>query len=165
MSLGVLVAAGAFAAAWATGWLSLRASFLRQCDDAEPALQALWATTFAFSVNLLLLVVFEVIGVMDPGLRAWNWSVTIRGLLLLLLAVLPLHHAHRLLSSAGPFWRARARSGALVAWAVFLAAFWRVGRFMPGAAAKGAPPLPMLTQVCVSESRQLRFFLLGRSRC
>jgi hypothetical protein len=31
------------------------------------AAQALWSSTFAFSCNLLLLVVFEVVGVIDPG--------------------------------------------------------------------------------------------------
>lgn len=32
-----------------------------------PLAQVLWSLTFAFSCNLLLLVVFEVIGVIDPG--------------------------------------------------------------------------------------------------
>jgi hypothetical protein len=32
-----------------------------------PALQVLWSSTFAFSTNLLLLVVYEVVDIIEPG--------------------------------------------------------------------------------------------------
>jgi hypothetical protein len=71
-------------------------------------------------------------------LRQWDWYITLRALLLLLLVALPLFHAHRLLSSAGAFWRARALSGAVAAWLAFLYAFWSMGRFLPGVDSAGA---------------------------
>jgi hypothetical protein len=79
------------------------------------------------------------------SLRRWDWHVTLRGLLALLLGALPLHHAHRLLSSGGPFWRQRAATGALLAWGAFLYGFWSLGRFLPGLPV-GSFSLPLLTQ-------------------
>lgn len=82
-------------------------------------------------------------------LRAWDWHLTVRGLLLLLLAALPLHHAHRALAGAGAAaWRRRALMGAGAAWLCFLYAFWAgLGRFLPA----DARALPWVAQVCVCE--------------
>ncbi|GBG00031.1 hypothetical protein Rsub_12761 [Raphidocelis subcapitata] len=145
MWLGVCIGLGSFLAASWVGWMFLQWSFLHKYDEADRSLQLLWSLTFAFSCNLLLLVVFEVVGIMDRGLRAWDWYLTLRGLLLLLLVALPLHHAHRALSSAGPFWAQRAAAGAVIAWLAFLYAFWSLGRFLPGVP-KGSSALPWLTQ-------------------
>lgn len=141
----LVIALGSYLVSYLVGWLFLNWTFLHKYDETDLSLQVLWSSTFAFSCNLLLLVVYEVVGTIDPGLRQWDWYVTLRGLLLLLLVALPLYHAHRLLSSAGPFWRQRAAAGAVAAWLIFMYAFWSLGRLLPGLP-KGSAGLPWLTQ-------------------
>ncbi|KAI8468996.1 MAG: Abscisic acid G-protein coupled receptor-domain-containing protein [Monoraphidium minutum] len=141
----IAIALGSFLASYWVGWLFLNWNFLHKYDETDLSLQVLWSSTFAFSTNLLLLVVYEVVGVIEPGLREWDWYVTLRGLLLLLLVALPLHHAHRVLSCGGEFWRRRAAAGAAAAWLAFLYAFWSLGRLLPGVA-KGSSGLPFITQ-------------------
>eukprot|EP00798_Chlamydomonas_sp_ICE-L_P012274 gene12274-15420_t len=62
---------------------------------------ALWSLVFALSCNLLLLISFEIMGVMDADLRMFDWYLTVWGLLLMLLVVLPIYHSYRLLSGPG----------------------------------------------------------------
>eukprot|EP00878_Enallax_costatus_P041498 GHUV01048296.1.p1 GENE.GHUV01048296.1~~GHUV01048296.1.p1 ORF type:complete len:290 (+),score=65.40 GHUV01048296.1:59-928(+) len=91
-------------------------------------LQILWSSTFAFSCNLLLLVVFEILDVVDSSLRIWDWRLTLWALLLLLIGVLPWYHSYRAFASSGAFWARRALPLSGVCYVLFLYCFWRLGK-------------------------------------
>jgi hypothetical protein len=97
MLLDWCIALGSLGACFAGGWAFVSSRLLASCDDKEtgvqvrgcsvcwvlcavcqpspsqcpawlrPPLQVLWSSTFAFSCNLLLLVVFEILNVIDSG--------------------------------------------------------------------------------------------------
>ncbi|KAF8063751.1 GTG2 [Scenedesmus sp. PABB004] len=127
-ALDWVLALGCLAACFAGGWLFVSSSLLQAFDDRETGVLVLWSSTFACSCNLLLLVVFEILGILDASLRLWDWRLTVWALVLLLVCVLPWYHAYRTLTASGPFWAARALPLSAAAYAAFLYAFWRLGR-------------------------------------
>uniref|UniRef100_A0A383VFA0 Abscisic acid G-protein coupled receptor-like domain-containing protein n=1 Tax=Tetradesmus obliquus TaxID=3088 RepID=A0A383VFA0_TETOB len=128
MLLDWFIAVGCIAACFVGGWLFVSSSLLQNYDDKETGVQVLWSFTFAFSCNLLLLVVFEILDVIDSSLRSWDWHVTVWALLLLLVGVLPWYHSYRLFASSGSFWSSRALPLSACCYAAFLYCFWRLGR-------------------------------------
>eukprot|EP00882_Tetradesmus_deserticola_P015317 GHRQ01016314.1.p1 GENE.GHRQ01016314.1~~GHRQ01016314.1.p1 ORF type:complete len:116 (+),score=42.31 GHRQ01016314.1:334-681(+) len=101
MLLDWVIAVGCVAACFVGGWLFVSSSLLQNYDDKETGVQILWSFTFAFSCNLLLLVVFEILDVIDSSLRSWDWHITVWVLLLLLVGVLPWYHCYRTFASSG----------------------------------------------------------------
>ncbi|KAF6253916.1 Abscisic acid G-protein coupled receptor-domain-containing protein [Scenedesmus sp. NREL 46B-D3] len=128
MLLDWFIAVGCIAACFVGGWLFVSSSLLQNYDDKETGVQILWSFTFAFSCNLLLLVVFEILDVIDSSLRSWDWHITVWVLLLLLVGILPWYHCYRTFASSGTFWAARARPLSCACYLAFLYCFWRLGK-------------------------------------
>lgn len=128
MLLDWCIALGCLAACFAGGWAFVSSRLLQNFDEKETGVQILWSCTFAFSCNLLLLVVFEILSVINPDLRLWDWHITVWALLLLLIGILPWYHSYRAFASSGAFWAQRALVLSAACYAVFLYLFWRLGR-------------------------------------
>jgi hypothetical protein len=68
-----LVPAASLAGLLLCGWLFLRSTILTQYDAASQRnilVQLLFAAVFSLSANLLQLLVFEILDIMDPGCDA-----------------------------------------------------------------------------------------------
>ncbi|EFN56411.1 hypothetical protein CHLNCDRAFT_144997 [Chlorella variabilis] len=130
------------------GWLFLRSTILTHYDARHrrnSVVQLLFAAVFALSANLLQLLVFEILDLMDPGVRKLNWRFDIVSMLCLLLLVLPYYHSYVALSSKLP--PLKACAGAAVLLAAGLCAFWRLGGVVPGIPAGHGRLLTMLEVV------------------
>ena len=97
---------------------------------ARPLAPLLFSLVLSLSINLLMLLMYEVLGVLSVGLRAAVWRAVLLTLVLLLALVLPFYAlrllgAHRGLPPAGAAGAAAAGVGA------WLWAFWAVGSFFP----------------------------------
>lgn len=114
------------------GWLFHDYSLLKGYEEGEVAVKVLWSSTFALCCNLLLLVLFEILGTFDVGVRIFDWNATVWSLLSLLLGVLPYFSCYRLFASTGSWWRQRAGLASLILWAAFMYGFWRLGSYLPG---------------------------------
>ncbi|EFJ39961.1 hypothetical protein VOLCADRAFT_70166 [Volvox carteri f. nagariensis] len=130
--LGLGVAIICFCACFAVGWWFLDRSLYNHLEERDYHVQALWSVVFAISCNFISLVLFEIVSIMDPGLRRVAWYLNVWGMLLLLLCVLPYYHSYRLLASAGSLRRGQVAVGAALFWAVFMYGFWRLGTYLPG---------------------------------
>ncbi|KAL4421835.1 hypothetical protein ABPG77_001624 [Micractinium sp. CCAP 211/92] len=143
------------------GWLCLRSTILANYDAAHRrgiVVQLLFAAVFALSANLLQLLICEILGMMDPGIRRLNWHFDMVSMLGLLLLVLPYYHCYFALSSKLP--PLRAGVGAAALWCAGVAAFWRLGGAVPGIpAAAGWRGLTMLE--IVSRVGVLGIILVG----
>lgn len=143
------------------GWLCLRSTILANYDAAHrrgAVVQLLFAAVFALSANLLQLLICEILGMMDPGVRKLNWHFDMVFMLGLLLLVLPYYHCYFALSSKLPPLRAGVGAAALLC--AGLAAFWRLGGAVPGIpAAAGWRGLTMLE--IVSRVGVLGIILVG----
>lgn len=130
MEFGLLLAIASFVACFILGWWFLDNNLYRSCEGKDSRVQVLWSIVFALSCNLLLLVVFELTGLLSYRTRLVEWYGTVWGLLVLLLGVLPYYHCFRLLSG---FLKTRhATTAAFLFWCVFMYCFWVYGNALLG---------------------------------
>ena len=97
--------------------------------EIDPVVSTLFAVTFALSAGLLVLVLYEILGVVDESFLRAHWRFNLRAVLVLLIFVLPFVHLHRFFTLAVG-WHAkpkRALLAAVAAHLVLLTAFHRVG--------------------------------------
>ncbi|KAI3426358.1 hypothetical protein D9Q98_008730 [Chlorella vulgaris] len=115
------------------GWLFLRWTILTHYDASHrrnPVVQLLFAAVFALSANLLQLLVFEILDIMDPSMRRLNWHFDMVSMLCLLLFILPYYHSY--VALAARMQPLRASLGAACLLAAGLFAFWHLGGVVPG---------------------------------
>ncbi|GAB4817352.1 hypothetical protein N2152v2_004398 [Parachlorella kessleri] len=112
------------------GWLFLNYSLYRDFENKNHIVQLLFATVFALSANLLQVLLFEIVGILSPGARRLNFQFDLGCLLTLLLLVLPFYHPYLVLSNK--LRPGRATMGGSIALAVYMIAFWKFGRMLPG---------------------------------
>mmetsp|Transcript_13087 Transcript_13087/g.28118 ORF Transcript_13087/g.28118 Transcript_13087/m.28118 type:complete len:483 (+) Transcript_13087:244-1692(+) len=130
--LGLCAGLGTFAVCFGIGWWFLSYSLYQHLDEKDHKVQGLWSLVFALSCNLLILVLFEILGVMDRRIRLVDWYITVWGMLLLLLCVLPFYHIYRILCSTGTLRPLHAAGGAALVWGAYMYCFWRMGNSLPG---------------------------------
>ena len=97
--------------------------------EIDPVVSTLFAVTFALSAGLLVLVLYEILGLVDESFLRVHWRFNLRAVLVLLIFVLPFVHLHRFFTLAVG-WRAKPRravAAALAAHLALLFGFHRVG--------------------------------------
>jgi hypothetical protein len=126
---GPLSAAALLVVPFAVSLLAFSA-VLTRAGARRRVVHALFSATFALAVDLLVLVAFEVAGVLAPAARAAVWRGVLLALVALLAVVLPAAAFHELARGAGA--RACAAQAAAAAGAAaWLWVFWRAGAFFP----------------------------------
>ena len=81
--------------------------------EIDPLVSTLFAGTFALSAGLLLLVAYEILGLVDESFLRAHWRFNLCCVVALLLGVLPFVHLHQLFT--GSFGARPARAAAAAA--------------------------------------------------
>jgi len=97
--------------------------------EIDPVVSTLFALTFALSAGLLVLVLYEILGLVDESFLRVHWRFNLRAVLVLLIFVLPFVHLHRFFTLAVGWQNKprRAVAAALAAHLALLFGFHRVG--------------------------------------
>jgi len=112
------------------GWFFFRAQLFRDYEIKKIWVQLLFALTFTLSCSLFQLVIFEIIDVIDDGLRWTNWKLDLALMLILLLLVLPFYQFFLFFESIGT----SPKKGVILSIlceTIFVYAFWKLGDSFP----------------------------------
>lgn len=94
------------------------------------SVQLIFSLTFALSLTLFELIIFEIIDILHLSSRFFYWRLSLISILIMVVAVIPYYIAHSLISNIRLFQR-YSTLFTLILWLGFLYCFWRLGDKFP----------------------------------
>ncbi|CAG9807208.1 unnamed protein product [Chironomus riparius] len=94
------------------------------------SVQLIFSFTFALSLTLFELIIFEIMDILQQSSRLFYWRMSLVSILIMVVAVIPYYIAHSLISNLRLFQR-YSTAFTLILWLFFLYCFWRLGDKFP----------------------------------
>ncbi|TKR72018.1 hypothetical protein L596_019541 [Steinernema carpocapsae] len=111
------------------GWLFFMKQLFKHYEVHQKLVQLIFSATFALSCIMFELIIFEIMGVLQPSSRLMYWRLTLRVILVVLIVIIP---GYLSLS----VWKSLVRSSRVLpltigSWMLFIYFFWKIGDNFP----------------------------------
>ncbi|KAG5671633.1 hypothetical protein PVAND_001825 [Polypedilum vanderplanki] len=93
--------------------------------------QVIFSSTFALSLTLFLLIIFEIVGFLDSSSRFFHWRLSLISILVMVVAVIPYYIAFSLISNIRIVSSRYSTPLTIILWLGFFYCFWRIGDKFP----------------------------------
>jgi len=113
------------------GWLFFVKQLFRDYEVHNSLVQCLFSTTFALSCTMFELIIFEILGVLDPSSRKLHWLLGIHLMLIMLIFTLPFLITLFILSNVYFVPRKYLYVFSIAGWLCFMFLFWKLGDPFP----------------------------------
>ncbi|KAL4229367.1 Golgi pH regulator A [Mactra antiquata] len=118
---------------FAGGWLFFLKILYKNYEVHHTGVLLVFSTTFSLSCTMFVLIIFEIIGFMDPSSRYFHWKLQLFVILFLLIVILPAYIGFFVISNIRlvPPKRHVQVLLTFVSWCIFLYFFWKMGDPFP----------------------------------
>lgn len=116
------------------GWLFFMRKLFKNYEVHQVMVQLAFSVTFALSLTMFELIIFEIVGALEPSSRFFHWKLGLYMTLFTLIVLLPLYISYLLVGSSRLALNLNRRtvfglSSAI--WLVFIYLFWKIGDPFP----------------------------------
>lgn len=118
------------------GWIFFMRKLFKNYEVRHVVVQLIFAVTFAFSCMMFELVIFEILGYLDPSSRLFHWKLLIYSMLLVLIFLIPLYIGYFLVLNSQWVPKGLKKLVAFAFWFAFLYVFWKLRNPFPILSAK-----------------------------
>ncbi|XP_031634812.1 Golgi pH regulator [Contarinia nasturtii] len=116
---------------FAGGWTFFVRQLFRDYEVRHVSVQLIFSSTFALSLTMFELIIFEIIGLLESSSRYFHWRLELTLLLFMVIALIPFYIAYSSINNISfvpPKWVVPLT---LSVWILFLYGFWRIGDPFP----------------------------------
>jgi len=119
------------------GWIFFMRQLFKDYEVHHVVVQLIFSVTFSLSCAMFELIIFEILGLLDPSSRYFHWNVGLYCLLMVVILLIPVYIGY---FSVRNFTRIRGTQLqvilTLVSWFGFFYLFWKIGNPFPILSAK-----------------------------
>jgi len=112
------------------GWFFLQSKLMRDYEVKKIGVQAIFSITFTVSCSMFQLIIFEILGILNPSVRWFTWKLDLWSMILLLIFIVPFYQFY-LLSDNLVTERRKRIIVAVVLETIFFYFFWKIGDPFP----------------------------------
>lgn len=103
----------------------------RNYEVKNVTVQLIFSITFALSLTLFELIIFEIIGFLASSSRFFYWRLSLVAILVMVVAIIPYYIAHSLISNIRFVTSRYSTTITAILWILYLYCFWRIGDPFP----------------------------------
>ncbi|KAG4072738.1 hypothetical protein HA402_001850 [Bradysia odoriphaga] len=116
---------------FAGGWIFFVKQLFRNYEVRHVSVQLIFSITFALSLTMFELIIFEIVGLLDSSSRYFHWRLGLTLLLFMVIALIPFYIAYSSISNIRLVPSRWIKTLSILTWFVFLYGFWRIGDGFP----------------------------------
>uniref|UniRef100_A0A1B0GMB0 Golgi pH regulator conserved domain-containing protein n=1 Tax=Phlebotomus papatasi TaxID=29031 RepID=A0A1B0GMB0_PHLPP len=113
------------------GWIFFVRQLFRNYEVRNILVQLIFSLTFALSLTMFELIIFEIVGILESSSRYFHWRLGLTLLLFMVIALIPYYIAYSCISNiriVPPRWVMPLTT---VFWLLYVYGFWRLGDNFP----------------------------------
>ncbi|XP_063223274.1 Golgi pH regulator isoform X2 [Bacillus rossius redtenbacheri] len=116
---------------FAGGLIFFTKKLFRDYEVHHMLIQIIFSATFTLSCTMFELIIFEIIGFLDPSSRFFHWNLGLYMMLFMVIVLIPFYICYFILSNIRLVRKQMIRPLTLASWLLFIYLFWKIGDPFP----------------------------------